>query len=82
MAPWKPCFPGGCWCRPYGWGYSDDLKKAVEFAMKAGMEAAVKGSGEKGARHQKPRWEKEKEKRILAETKLQEVENIKKVDTL
>ena len=65
-----------------GWGYSDDFQKAMEVAMKAGMEAAMKASGEKGAWHQKPRWEKEKEKRILAEKKLQELEDIKKVDTL
>ena len=65
-----------------GRGYGDDLKQAVEFAVKAGVEAAVKATGEKGVRYQKPRWEKERDKRILAETKLQEVENIKKVDTL
>ena len=73
-----------------GRGYGDDLKQAVEFAVKAGVEAAVKATGEaamkatgeKGVRYQKPRWEKERDKRILAETKLQEMENIKKVDTL
>ena len=63
-----------------GWGYSDDFQKAVEVAMKAGMEAAMKASGKKGSTwHQKPRWEMEKEKRILAETKMKELENIKKV---
>ena len=40
-----------------GRGYGDDLKKAVDVTVKAGVEAAVNASDEKDARHQKPRWE-------------------------
>ena len=51
-------------------GYGEDFKKTGE--------AGVTAIGEKTAtRHQKPRWKKEREKRILAETKLKKLENIK-----